>query len=394
MIRGENIVCFSKDWNEDPTSNNHVLSLLAEDNRVLWINSIAMRTPSVTAGRDLIRMGRKLLSFFKGAVEVRPNLWVWTPVVIPLPHSRVAQKINRQIIRLFLSILRKRLGMKQFQLWTFVPNAVDVIGEWGQSHIVYYCIDDWGSFDYIDGPKMLAKEERLCRKADVVIATSQTLFESKREFNSNTHLVTHGVNHEHFSQALDDATQTPSELLALSGPIIGFFGLLDHWIDQKLIRFVAERHPEWSIVLIGKSNVDLDGLAGTPNVHVIGRRPYEQLPRYCKGFSAAIIPFEVNELTRHVNPIKLREYLSAGLPVVSTSMPEVRRLEPLCRVAETYDEFVQALETALAEDSAEARRRRSRAMEGETWRAKVDLLGTIVQAAGRDKSQLAKSTHA
>ena len=91
---------------------------------------------------------------------------------------------------------------------------------------------------------------------------------------------------------------------------------------------------------------------------------------------------------------QLREYLSAGLPVVSTAMPEVRRFEPLCRVAETYDEFVQCLETALVKDSDEARRDRSRSREGETWRAKVDLLGTIVQAVRQDKPRVVVSSHA
>jgi len=169
-------------------------------------------------------------------------------------------------------------------------------------------------------------------------------------------------------------------------------------VDLDIIAHLAERRKDWSIVLIGKSKVDTSRLAGYPNVHLLGRKPYASLPEYCKGFDVSLIPFAVNELTRHVNPIKLREYFSAGLPCVSTDMPAVRdyaahpseALRGACFVARTQQEFHDAVEQALRADSPAARRRRSDAMKDETWDRKVAQVGDIVlRVADRKRARAA-----
>jgi glycosyltransferase involved in cell wall biosynthesis len=277
-----------------------------------------------------------------------------------------------------LALLRRKLNMQTFQLWTFLPNAVQYVGRLGESLVVYYCTDEWSQFSFLDGQKMAAMERRLCERADLVFATAHSLVESKRAFNPETHLASHGVDHAHFASALSPATQVASDLLALPKPVIGFIGLIQDWIDQDLIAHVAERHPEWSLVLVGKAIVDVSRLARLPNVHLLGRRPYADLPAYCKGFSVGIIPFVLNELTHHVNPIKLREYLSAGLPVVSTPLPEVMHHAEHASIAKEPQEFVAALERAVAEDTPALRRRRSERMRKEAWEHKVAEIGDQV----------------
>lgn len=380
MLEGQNIICFAKDWSEDPTSNNHVMRMLARRNKVLWLNSIAMRAPSLSSGRDLAKILRKLRSFAKGPVEVEPGLWVYTPIVVPLPHSRVAAAINRLILRCTLSLLRWKLGMPAYQLWTFVPNALPYVGMPGESLVVYYCIDEWSHFSYLDGARMSAMEHELSRRADVVFATANGLREKLLPLNPETHLALHGVDHAHFATALSPETPVAPELAGMKGPILGFFGLIHEWMDLSLVAAVAERRPDWNIVLIGKSSVDLGALARFPNVKLLGRKPYASLPSYCRAFSVGVIPFAVNELTRSVNPIKLREYLSAGLPVVSTALPEVEAYGRVCRIARTADEFLAACEEAIRADTPELRRRRSAEMARETWEAKVADLGRIVEA--------------
>jgi hypothetical protein len=384
-MSGQDIVCFAKDWDEDPTSNNHVMRLLAADNKVLWLNSIAMRTPSFSDKRDLGKIWRKLKSFCKGPREVAKNLWVYTPIVLPFPHSRLAVGVNRLILRASLGLLRRKFGMGDFQLWTFLPNAVEYVGRLGESSVVYYCIDEWSHFTYLDGAKMAAMEEALCRRADVVFATAKSLEERRRPFNPETHLASHGVDYGHFAAALDDETEVAPELAALPRPVLGFFGLIHEWIDLKLVEFLASRHPEWSIVLIGKASVDTSALAKYPNVHLLGRKPYAGLPAFCKGFDVGLIPFAVNELTRNVNPIKLREYLSAGLPVVSTALPEVTYYSDSCVVAYSYEQFEQGVVDALRNDSPGERRRRSDAMKAETWERKVAGLGATVMRVTRGR---------
>lgn len=385
-MTGENIVCFAKDWSEDPTSNNHVMVELARNNRVLWVNSLATRVPSLTSGRDLRKIFRKLGGIFRGAQPVRDNLWVYTPVVLPLPHSRIAASLNRWILRAALAGQRRKLQMREFQLWTFLPTTDDYIGLLGESVSVYYCVDEWSKFSYLDGAKVAIAEQHLCTRCDIVFATAQSLVDAKIAWNPETHLARHGVDHEKFAQALGERNSVPSDLIGLPKPIVGFYGTLQDWVDLNLIAYIAERHPEWSVALIGKPMINLSILQKYPNVHLLGRKSHEELPKYCRGFDVGIIPYLLHERILHVNPIKLREFLSAGLPVVSVDLPEVRPFSQHCYLAADYPDFVRGIEQALRTDSAQLRKQRSDAMREETWERKVAGVAQEVIRVKRSKS--------
>ena len=378
MMEGQSIVCFAKDWTEDPTSNNHVMKMLAKDNKVLWLNSIATRTPNFSSGRDLSKIGRKLASFAKGPKQVEDGLNVYTPIVLPFPHSKAATMLNGEILRGTVGLMRRRYGMGDFQLWSFIPTAVKYVGKLGESLVVYYCTDEWSQFSYVDSAKIVAMEKDLCERADIVFTTAKTLLERKKEYNPETHLASHGVDYAHFAKAMDPATPIAPEIAGLKHPVIGFIGLIQDWVDIEIVAYMAEKKPDWTFVLIGKSMVDMSILERLPNVKLLGRKAYAELPPYCKGFDVGIIPFKLNELTRNVNPIKMREYFSAGLPVVSTDIPEVRHYADSCGVAKNKEEFLALTEKALREDSPEARKRRSDAMKEETWEKKVEQLGNHI----------------
>src|SRR5262249_39293502 len=145
--------------------------------------------------------------------------------------------------------------------------------------------------------------------------------------------VSHGVDVAHFSRALDPALAPPADAAGLGRPVIGFFGLLAEWIDLGLLAGIARARPQWTLLLIGKANVDTSALRALPNVRLLGQKPYATLPAYCRAFDVGVIPFRVDELTVRANPLKLREYLAAGLPVVSTDLPEVRKYAGLVRLA-------------------------------------------------------------
>jgi len=378
------IVAFAKDWHEDPTSNHHVLRELARTRRVLWLNSLATRTPKLSSGRDLGKIRRKLAEFARGPQNVENDLWVTTPLVLPLPGSAIARAINRQILRATIRALRARLGIKQFELWTFLPNTADYVGTLGEQVAVYYCVDEWSMFSYLDRAETVAAEHRLLERVDAVFAINHALADAKRAVNRSTFVSPHGVDHAVFARALDPALPVPADLAALPGPRIGFYGTLRDWVDFALIAHVARARPAWSIVLIGQILCDVSAVRGLGNVHLLGQKRHDELPAYCKGFDAGMIPYRIDERMTFVNPLKLREYLSAGVPVVSTPVPEVMRYAQLCRIAATPDEFVAALDAAVAEDSPAARRARSDAMTQETWSARVaEVTRTVAEIAQR-----------
>jgi len=379
------IICFAKDWHEDPTSNHHVLRELARHRRVLWLNSVATRTPKLSSGRDLGKIARKLREFARGPVNVENDLWVFSPLVLPLPHSALARRLNQQILRATIAVLRRRLGLERFQLWTFLPNVADYVGSLGEELSVYYCVDEWSMFTYIDGTAMVDAERALLARVDAVFAINHALAEAKRALNPETHVSPHGVDHALFARALDAATEVPADLAALPGPRIGFYGTIQDWVDLELIAELARRRPAWSFVLIGQQLVDTGALAGLNNVHLLGRKPHAELPAYCKGFDVGLIPYRAIDRMAFVNPIKLREYLSAGVPVVSTPVPEVARHAEWCSIGATADELERAIERALADDTPERRGARSAAMVGETWQARVDKVSRIVDAVAARK---------
>ena len=365
------IIAFSKDWHEDPTSNHHVLRELAKTRRVLWLNSIATRRPSISSARDRGKIKRKLAEVAQGAVHVENDLWVATPLVLPLPGNSIATAINQRIVRWTIGALRAQLGIDRFHLWTFLPNTGDYVGTLGEDLSVYYCVDEWATFSSVDAQVTARAERKLLERVDITFATSRALVAAKREICPYTYHAPHGVDHPLFAKALDSDTAIPDDLAALPGPRIGFYGTLRDFIDLDLIAQAARLRPDWSFALIGQQLCDVSMFRDLPNVHLLGQKPHGRLPAYCRGFDVGLIPYRMDDRVRYVNPLKLREYLSAGVPVVATPMPEVLPLSHLCRVAASAEDTVRAIEATLAEDSPAARSARSASMAAETWQGRV-----------------------
>ena len=210
----------------------------------------------------------------------------------------------------------------------------------------------------------------------MVFAINGALAEAKRAVNANTFVSPHGVDHGLFATALDPATAVPRDLAALPRPVLGFYGTLRDWVDFDLLAHVARARPDWSIALLGQELCDTSAIRGLPNVHLLGQKPHHELPAYCKGFDVGLIPYRIDDRMTFVNPLKLREYVSAGLPVVSTPVPEVARFPELARIASSREGFVAAIAEALADPTPRAAR--SAAMQTETWSARVaNVVATV-----------------
>lgn len=378
-LRGQDMLCFSHDWGGDPLSKTHVMRLLAADNRVLWVNSIGYRAPSAST-RDLRRAFQKLAAALEPVREVEKNIFVLNPIAIPAYGPR-AQVVNRELLKLQIKLAMKRLGFKRPINWVFNPAAGILAGELGEERVFYYCVDEYTVFDGVATDSMVDIERRLLRRADLVICSAIRLYERKLPENPRTVLVRHGVNYAHFHRATLPETEVPAEVRDLPRPVIGYFGLMGKdWIDIDLMVHVAKHFSGGSMVLLGKVTTDVSRLAALPNVHLLGRKDFSELPGYSKGFDVAILPFPISEVTLHANPLKVREYLAAGLPVVSTPIPEVEVLG-LCRIAGEKDHFVREIEAALAEEGD--RTARSERMKDQTWAGRVDEIRRHVAALPR-----------
>jgi len=381
MIEGQSIICISQDWQGDPTSKKHIMRILSRKNRVLWVNSIGMRRPTVSQSdaRRLITKFRRIIS---GIRQVEANIFVMDPPVLPLPGVAMAERLNRTILAAWLRHLSRRLELDRPLLWTFLPNIRWLLGRLNERGVIYHCVDEYSEFSGVPKELIVRMEQDLVRRADLVFTSAEKLCTERREVNPRTHFIPHGVDVSHFSRALDQSTRVPPEIAALPKPVIGFFGLLADWVDLDMIGALARARPQWSFVLVGKIQIDLQPVRNLKNVHIVGQQPYSDLPRYCRGFDVGLIPFRMNELTLCVNPLKLREYLAAGLPVVSTPLPEVVRYQGVVHIAVTKEGFLQEIEAALNERSVEQDRRRVEMMRHEGWEARVEHMSNLIESYG------------
>lgn len=376
-LHRRDIVCFSPDWTGDPLSKMHLMRLLSRDNRILWVNSIGERKPRLSRA-DFGRVFRKLFAAARPMSQPEPNIHVLNPLAIPAAYGPIGRLLNRRLLRFQVGRAMRKLGFRRPINYTFLPAAGAVAGTLGEELVIYHCVDEYTAFTGVP-PSLRDLEQELLRRADLVIVSSELLYQSKAPYNAHTVLVRHGVDHEHFCKALDPATVIPAEVARLPRPILGFFGLIADWVDLDLLAHVARHFTTGSLVLLGKETTNVSALAALPNVHLLGRKRYEELPGYCKAFDVALMPFRVNELTLNANPLKVREYLAAGLPVVSTPIPEVEVLGQ-CRIAATPETFVQEIENALQDPGPKAER--SEAIRHESWAARVDAIRAHV--AGLD----------
>ena len=219
----------------------------------------------------------------------------------------------------------------------------------------------------------------MIKRADVVITTSDSLFESRRLERPDTVLVRHGVDYDHFASAWRRSLVCPDDLAQIPKPIFGYFGLIHHWVDLTLLAETARLRPEYSFVLLGDCKVDVTALASLPNVYLLGRRPYESLPSYAAVFDAGMLLFTGNEMTRNVNPVKMYEYLAAGLPVVATPLPEARRFEGPIVVADGAERFAAACDFVLQRDCRN-REAIAQCVRAQTWSSTVKRLSEVVMA--------------
>lgn len=382
MISGKNIICFASGWGFHPTSKHHIMRRLAKQNNVIWVNWHASRRPTMHP-YDLRMIWDKLGQISRGAQRVADNITVVTPFQVPMPSMRLARRFNRLAVRRAIEKVIETLPSRPVQLWSFAPDVSDFVGCFGEELALYYCVDAFGEFPGYDRALIESRERQLLDRVDVVIATSRPLYESKSRFHRNVHLIEHGVDYEQLSRAVKEELDTPRELEALRRPIIGYVGVVGEWVDLDLLAALARECPHASIVVIGPVLVPRGPCEDLPNVYWLGEREHASLPTYLRLFDIGLIPFRHVPLTRSANPIKLYEYLAAGVPVVSTGLPSVRPIPNAVWVADDVERTIRCCEDALACSSAADRRRRSDLMRSESWEARLEQIAGIINARGR-----------
>lgn len=372
----------SDDWGWK-TSKYHVSTRLAQQGSVLFVSSIGFRAPTASS-EDMGRIWRKLKSFFKGTREVMPNLHVLTPLVIPFARFPFKNHINQTLLRLQIAVAMKKLGMQTPLMFIFSQNWYPYVKKIQRQKCIYYVVDDQSSFKGLDAAQFREWDKAMCQSADGIFCTAHSLYLAKKELNDNTVYMPHGVDFDNFYRTWDDSTHPHPSMSFKSGdsarPCMLFFGHISHdWVDAELLKQCAALKPEWDWALVGRNSMDEMEFAQFPNIHYLGEQEFEDLPKFCKGANVGIIPFVDSTLTQNCNPLKLPEYVTAGLPVVSTPIPSVSQLYPDdALVAGNCNEFVAACEQSLGK-SKEHLRERALRMKEHSWDQRVQSILKTIQ---------------
>lgn len=393
MLKNQDIICISSiDWDFIWQGHQEIMSVFAGNgNRVLFIENTGVRAPGI---KDLSRLHKRFRDYFRGIKGIREearNLYVYSPIVLPFPYSRVARLINRYIL---LSVITRWMKVMNFVdpiIWTFLPTgtAMDIIENVDKKLLIYYCIDNF-AVSSPDAKKIVSHEKKLLEAADIVFVTSQALYDYCSKYNKKVDLFPFGVNIDNFEKTRIDRTEPPAEFKDIKGPIVGYVGGIHKWIDQELIRSVAAKNPDLNFVFVGPLQTEVSSLSSIGNIRFLGKKKHCELPVYVKYFSAAIIPYLITDYTKNVYPTKLNEYLSMGKPVISTSLPEVeifnKRYADVVYIAGNKEEFSRMVGNAIKEDNISLQQRRISIAGENSWIRRIELMSEAISKAAEDKN--------
>jgi len=379
----DGIICFGgEDWWYH-NRGHYDMQMMRELSRtvpVLYVNSIGMRPPGVGQGALFVkRVSRKLKSLRRGLVSVRDGFSVFSPLAAPGRLGRLAtlHVMPRQVRR-----AAKKLGITRPLLWVACPPAQQVLDKLNPVGLIYQRTDRFEDFLGVNPDEIRSYDVELKGRADVTLFCSTHLFGREADGCRSALLVDHGVDFEMF----EAGGAEPGDVREVPHPRVGFIGGIDsHTFDPSLFLDVASALPDMQFVLVGACSLPA-GWCDLKNVHLLGRRPYGEVARYMAACDVLIMPWNQSDWIAACNPVKLKEYLAVGRPVVSTWFQELDRYDGLVRVARNADEFARAVKDAIDSpgDPGPGRTR----VRDQTWRAKsgqvlAELERLGLRAAGK-----------
>jgi UDP-galactopyranose mutase len=373
----ETLICFSHlRWNFVWQRPQHILARMARKYNVLFVEEPVASTEAKAP----------TLETFQGHSSGNNHAPTIIRLIQPVEQERWIGHGDPLTQSMYGHLLRNYLQSQKIEaplIWLYTPMALPFLRIIDYRLLIYDVMDQLAAFK--GAPIDIAsKEEILLKEANLVFTGGVSLYRAKRAFNANTYLFPSGVETSHYAPAAKrSAFEKPADLAAISGTILGYFGVIDERIDLPLLASIAEAHPEWSIVMIGPIvKIDPADLPQAPNLHYLGQKEYSELPAYLAHFDVCLVPFAINEATRYVSPTKTLEYMAAYKPVVSTPIFDVVELYgEVVRVAHKHDDFIRHIETVLTDGAQTGQRATIRRLLSEnTWDSIASRMAKLIDS--------------
>lgn len=400
------LIVFSDDWGRHPSSSQHLVGRLLAEMPTVWVNTIGTRFPKLSVG-DFLKVFTKVASWFMPrdhGTQLPDNLTVISPKMYPGFRKPWQRKFNANRMA---KAVNAALGVRDPQgecriAVTTLPITADLVGRIDVDRWVYYCVDDFAVWPGLDSQVMREMEGELLGKVDAIAAVSEHLIEQIEASGAATkpQLLTHGIDLGHWSAHLAEALQTgaagaierggtlPQWWPSGCGPILLFWGLIDPRLDTEWCRAVAGQdlgHGECMLVLVGPEQNADPALRQLPGVVMPGAAAYELLPTLAAEADVLVMPYRDEAVTRAMQPLKFKEYLATGRPVVSRRLPATEPWQDAADLAQTAEGFADAvrqrLTLGMSMEQAIARKR----LAGESWQNKAEQFKRVL--LGEDDSE-------
>ncbi|MBC7829189.1 MAG: glycosyltransferase family 1 protein [Chitinophagaceae bacterium] len=327
----KDFVCFSHlRWNFVYQRPQHLLSRFAKHFRVFFVEEPIFHESTnnlqVTLSEE--------------------NVWI----IVPHLNNNLSEEEKIDTQKDLLNKLFRNLEIESYLFWYYTPMALAISDHFEPELVIYDCMDELAAFKFAP-PQLRLLEAKLFQKADLIFTGGHSLYEVKKALHANIFAFPSSIEKEHFSLARQ-VSSDPADQQPIPHPRIGFFGVIDERMNIDLIAKIAQQKPNWHFVMIGPVvKIDPADLPRLHNIHYLGGKTYKELPAYLAGWEIAMIPFALNESTQFISPTKTPEYLSAGKPVISTSITDVVNpygINKMVAIADTPEEFISCIEDELS----------------------------------------------
>ncbi len=385
MLQNQSIICFAPSdwWGMNPSCTTHIMKRLAASNKVLYINPFSSDVTGVTKGKRkglTQRIARKLKSMTKWLKKPLDNLYVFSPLFIPVQGRPWIDRLNNRILIAQIKCACTLAGIKQPLLWIENVRAADLLDSFKDAIKLYHVSDLFGHDGYISRKGIQQKrEQEISDAADITVCVSKELYHMKKQTGRNVHYLPHGVDFELFHKVSHDPPVVEN-IRDIPHPIAGYFGTLTGSNDIALWEYCAEQLPDVHFVLAGRvTGGDYAKLRAMNNVTMPGFIPYEKIPALCANFDVCMLNWKVTPWIRSCNPLKMFEYMAAGKPIVSVAIQEAEQYNDSISIASDKEEYCRLIRWELVNDNPQRQQRRIEAARLNDWQQKVSELSGLIE---------------
>jgi glycosyltransferase involved in cell wall biosynthesis len=391
MLNQRNILCISgTEWHGNYIKAVvELMKVLSAQNKVLFVENAYTYKDALAGVSDKNEIDFKQALGLKTRIstiqsEHGGTVYILTPpLVFPvsfLPAGVIHNnflKFNGWVVGRSIKKALKQLGMNRdlINFTSFNPGMGVVTGHtFKEKTLIYHCYDEIKGANTWLSKHGVMLEHNFMRMADAVIVTSQGLYESKKDDCKRIYIVKNAVKIDLFRKGFNNHIVTLKK-------VIGYVGSIDDRLNYDLLQHLFTQMPDAEFVFVGRVTSERGGeaiLRKYPNVKLTGAKSPEELPAYLKIFSVGIIPFIKDEFTHGIYPMKINEYLAAGLPVVSTDFSDLSDFTGSIKVADNEAAFLTHLIDEIDTDTSDKRRARLQIAEGNTWDKRADELSAVI----------------